>query len=322
MIIGIPLIKGFMDDGRCIYYLKEDIRRMFQNMGFSIKVFIPENYIKEDLNMVNGLYLPDGEYDKSILEDAEELNLPIYGEDNFLDNCKNREINFKKKDKVVGVISRYLVIDDTSIVYLSDRLRKTLLLAGANIDLIIPIQDVDYPTTRGNEFPELTDEDKKLIDNKFMEIDGLLLPGGFKFTPYDRYLLEEAVNKDIPTLGICLGMQAMSCYKDEIDLRDIDSYINHKQENDDDLTHSVVINKNSLLYSIVGSEKIMVNSFHKKMITPNTYLNSVAFSDDNIIEAIEMPDKKFVLGLQWHPEISYEFDNNSKKIIDYYINLL
>ncbi len=330
MIIGIPLLKGYLDDGRSIYYLEEDIRRKFQK-DFVIKTFIPvvdtnidiNKYIREDLDTVNGIYIPiDNDYNKIILEEAKLLNVPIYGEDNFIEKCRNREIKNNKRDKTIGVISKYIVTNDTSKVYLSDRLRKTLFLAGANINFIIPVQDIDYPTTRGNEFSEFTNEEKLLIDNIFKDIDGFLLPGGFKLTPYDRYLFEEAVNKDIPTLGICLGMQTMSCYKDDISLVDIDSYINHKQDNDNELTHSVVINDNSILYRILNIGKFMVNSFHKKMITPNIYFDSIAFSDDNIIEAIEMPNKRFILGLQWHPEISYEFDINSKKVIDYYISLL
>ena len=325
MILGIPLLKGELDDGRVIFYLEEEIRRKFQRMGFIIKAFVPsieDKIFREDLEMVNGVYLPDGDYDKSIINDIKKMNIPIYGDDDFINKCKKRKVNYKKKKKIVGIISKYTFDNDISRVYLIDKVRKTIFLAGANIDFIIPIQDVDYPTTRGKDYPEFSIEDKELIETIISNIDGLLLPGGFKLTPYDRYLFEEAVKKDIPTLGICLGMQTMSCYKKEIDIVDIDSSINHKQENDDELTHSVFINKDSLLFKIIGKEKIMVNSFHKKMSTPNKYFNIVAYSEDNVIEAIEMPNKKFVLGTQWHPEISYGFDDNSKKIIDYYISLL
>lgn len=320
MIIGVPLLKGNLNDGRCIFYLEENLRRKLQREGFIIKTFIPDNDYKfnaEDLDFVNGVYLPEGEYDKSIFK-----NIPIYGEDNFIENCKKRKINKNKKDKTIGIVAKYASMDDVSKLYIVDRVRRTMFLSGANIEFIIPVQDIDYPTTKGDEFDELTIEEKKLVDDIFSTIDGLLFPGGFKLTPYDRYLFEKAVNKDIPTLGICLGMQTMSCYKKEIDLRDINSSINHNQENDDDLSHSIIINRNSLLYKIIGSDKIMVNSFHKKMSTPNSYFNCVAFSDDIVIEAIEMPNKEFILGVQWHPEISYEFDDNSKKIIDYFVNLL
>lgn len=325
MVIGIPLLKGYLDDGREIFYLEENVRRKFQNMGFFIKTFIPDNDYKidrSDFDVVNGIYLPEGDYDKSIIDDIKKIGIPIYGDKDFINKCKIRNVQSKKKDKTIGVVSKYIVTDGVSKVYLTNRLKRTLLLGGANIELIIPIQDVDYPTTRGCDYPVFTDNEKELINMIICKIDGLLLPGGLKFTPYDRYLLEMAISKDIPTLGICLGMQTISCYKDEINLIDIDSNINHNQEKDDILTHNVVIDKNSLLYKIVGNEKIMVNSFHRKTITPNKYLNSVAFCDDNIIEALEMPGKRFVLGVQWHPEISYEFDYNSKKIIDYYIDLL
>ena len=73
MILGIPLLKGELDDGRVIFYLEEEIRRKFQRMGFIIKAFVPsieDKIFREDLEMVNGVYLPDGDYDKSIINCA------------------------------------------------------------------------------------------------------------------------------------------------------------------------------------------------------------------------------------------------------------
>ena len=147
----------------------------------------------------------------------------------------------------------------------------------------------------------------------------MLFPGGNKFTPYDRYLLERCIEKDIPVLGICLGMQMMSCFKKDVNLIKNETDINHKQESDEELTHKVRIKKDTLLYEIIGSEEIMVNSFHNYHVLDNNLFNICAISEDNIIEGIELNDKKFVLGIQWHPEISYEFDLNSKKIIDEFI---
>ena len=63
----------------------------------------------------------------------------------------------------------------------------------------------------------------------------------------------------------------------------------------------------------------MVNSFHKRHATDNHIYKTVARSLDNQVEALEYPGETFNLGVQWHPEISYEFDLNSKKIIDAFI---
>ena len=52
----------------------------------------------------------------------------------------------------------------------------------------------------------------------------------------------------------------------------------------------------------------------------NEYLVN-ALSEEGYVEGIELKDKKFNIGIQWHPEISYDFDEDSKKIIDYFINI-
>lgn len=221
---------------------------------------------------------------------------------------------------VIGIPLRYQKLEDgRAIVYISERMRRTVQLAGGFVYPISPVQNVDNIYTKGNEFPELTVDEKEMIEKSLSLCDGIMFPGGIKFTPYDRYLLELAIEKKIPVLGICLGMQMMSCYQEDINLSDIDTGVNHYQENDDELTHLVTINKNSKLYKIIGKEEILVNSFHKRCSSENNIYKVVAYSEDGIIEAIEYPGDYFNIGVQWHPEISYEFDNNSKLIIDAFI---
>lgn len=223
---------------------------------------------------------------------------------------------------VIGIPMRYSHMEDgRCILYLSERVRRTLQKAGAFVLPIVQVQDVNYADTKYNEFNELTAEEKNSIEKYLDMVDGVLLPGGFKITPFDEYLLERCIERDIPTFGICLGMQLMSCYKEKFSVLENDSFINHKQENDDQLTHKVIVGRDSSLYKILGKDEIMVNSFHRYHVSPNNYFSISCKSEDGYIEGIELKDKKFVMGIQWHPEISYDFDDNSRKIIDYFINI-
>ena len=223
------------------------------------------------------------------------------------------------KKPIIGVPLRYEHLEERPILYLGERVRRTLQKAGGEIFSLVPVQDVDYVDTKGTEFKPLTIEEKEIINKNLDQCDGLFLPGGNKFTPYDRYILELAIEKKIPTLAVCLSMQMMSCYDEEINLFPVEKG-NHDQKNDKlSLSHKVIINKDSKLYNIIGKEEIMVNSFHNYHATPNHIYKITAMSEDGLIEALEYPSKTFNLGLQWHPEISYDFDEPSKKIIDTFI---
>lgn len=85
--------------------------------------------------------------------------------------------------------------------------------------------------------------------------------------------------------------------------------------------HSNKIYPNSLLFKILNKKEILVNSLHHSYIDLKlSKLIVSAISDDNIIEAVELPNHPFLIGLQWHPE--YLMDTNSKKIFDYFINTI
>lgn len=160
--------------------------------------------------------------------------------------------------------------------------------------------------------PINTDYDK-LIESVNL-CDGIILSGGNKYHENDFKLIEYLLEKDIPVLGICLGMQTMATYFNNLQEIEV---TNHYSK--DKYVHKIKINKNSKLFKILNKEEIIVNSRHHTAI-PFTNMLVSALSNDNIIEGVELANKKFFIGVQWHPESIN--DNNSFLLFKSFINNL
>lgn len=101
---------------------------------------------------------------------------------------------------------------------------------------------------------------------------------------------------------------------------DIKKFKTNIHQSKEEYVHQIKIKSDSKLLSILEDNTIFVNSRHSEHIT-TTDLNIVAIAPDLTIEAVEDPEKKFFIGVQWHPE-SLEKDLYSKKLFDYFISSL
>ena len=155
---------------------------------------------------------------------------------------------------------------------------------------------------------------------------GLLLMGGTDVNP-NRYgqiarpetdepddqrdgveleLIHEALEKDLPILAICRGIQILNVYHGGTLIQHLPCTEKHDPDKAEPsaIAHEVRIEPDTLLASIVGAALWRVNSRHHQAVdTVGEGLTvSGRASEDSIVEALERPDKRFVLGVQWHPE--------------------
>ena len=175
-----------------------------------------------------------------------------------------------------------------------------------------------------------TPEDAPLLLDR---LDGLLLTGGADVDPThygeephesvtrvipERDALElslsrEALRRDLPMLAICRGHQVLNVATGGTLVQDLPSQWRGAMNHDPDierwsLAHDVRILPGTRLREILGRDRVAVNSFHHQAVSrPGTGVVVSAYSEgDEVIEAIELPEKRLAVGVQWHPEAFWD----------------
>ncbi len=138
-------------------------------------------------------------------------------------------------------------------------------------------------------------------------------------TAFEMSILQGAIERKMPILGICGGEQLLNVVLGGTLIRhipdEIPDALEHLQNYDASYTaHSIEITPNTLLHRLVGTTTIDVNTSHHqavKAVKPPVIISARA--PDGIVEAIELPDHPFCLGVQWHPE--FHSTNYDKQIV-------
>jgi putative glutamine amidotransferase len=114
-------------------------------------------------------------------------------------------------------------------------------------------------------------------------------------------LVRLALERRMPILGICRGMQALNVARGGTLVQDLPD---HRQTEPGRITtHGVRIEPGSLLAAALGTTETQVNSFHHQAVDDlGVALRPVAWADDGLLEGIEATDRDWVVGVQWHAE--------------------
>lgn len=161
------------------------------------------------------------------------------------------------------------------------------------------------------------DKHKEILLNELSKVNGVILPGGDKISAVDLFVIDYCYKFDIPLLGICLGMQEIAYYFNKNAIIPIGN--NTHMDMEAKYLHEIELTKNGYLYSLLKTSNIKVNSRHKYQIIENENYTIEATSN-NVIEAIKVKSKNYILGVQFHPEIMIKYDNNVQIIIDNFLS--
>lgn len=192
---------------------------------------------------------------------------------------------------------------------------------------------------------DASEEDLKQLSQ---DLDGFLFTGGPDVHPFlfgeetqahcgnvspardqmEISLLPMIMELQKPILGICRGIQVLNIALGGNIWQDIPSQVTrdfplaHSQPFSYDMPcHTVVLTEGSLLARISESSSIKVNSMHHqavKDLAPG--LIASAYSTDYLIEALEMPDYPFFIGVQWHPEYLWEKNKEAFRLFQTFVN--
>lgn len=180
-------------------------------------------------------------------------------------------------------------------------------------------------------------QSRKILEQIFQMIDGLLLIGGPDLDPVHYHQAAHAglrkvtpardkmemqvslwaLEADLPIMAICRGIQVLNVAAGGTLWQDITSQLPNVAKHDyypdypkDFLAHTVKPLQGSRLAGIIGDDEASVNSLHHQAIDKlGQGLHPVAYAPDGIVEAVEGIDASWIVGVQWHPEWLIESDH-------------
>jgi len=163
------------------------------------------------------------------------------------------------------------------------------------------------------------------VEQLLSRIDGLIIAGGRDIDPalygeaphnnttdlrpeqdaWEITLMRAAIERDMPMLCVCRGHQLLSVERGGHlyqHLPETPRFEEHGSTGGEWSDHIVKIDSDSKLGAILGTQT-RGNSGHHQGVADAGDLTVVGRTEDGLIEAVEMPDKKFVISTQWHPEM-------------------
>ena len=225
---------------------------------------------------------------------------------------------------LIGIVSKPNIFCDQELFtqqVIYDGVRNAILRHGGLAIGILPTKVTTKFCTsddivNGTIFSESEIDDLHTLIDK---CDGIIIQGGLSSDLYEIEAARYAIEKDIPILGICAGFNnIIRAMNGSVFL--INDTIHNTE--DGSIVHKNIIKENTLLYDILKTSEVGVNSIHTMFAKKDNIKNLEisAYSIDGYVEAVELKDKKFCLGVKWHPELMPD-DERMNNIFNRFIEI-
>ena len=221
------------------------------------------------------------------------------------------------KRPIIGIVSKHIKSTKVrTIATIGDELKQAIYdNGGIAIGILSPDKEILFTTDNWQEVEDRIT--KEAIIEEIELCDGIILQGGLTNEAYESWIAKYCYENNIPCLGICAGQNNIAR-----GTGGTTTYVSNPEKHDksfDEYVHKVYINEDSKFYEMVKKKEIMVNSIHKRTIDKCPKLQKVGFCEDGYPDVIEDRNKRFYIGVRFHPESLYKNDKNMANIFKNFI---
>ncbi len=225
---------------------------------------------------------------------------------------------------IIGIIGKVQPKYNEDLWHRIDEVDEIRYLIVKNGGIAITL----LPTNKTLKFNDNDIKDNNIISKEEKEdlyrqidlCDGFVLQGGEYSCNYEIEIAKRIIELDKPLIGICAGFNNILRAIGTDVIKDESKIHNHYDIN---YRHNIKIIKDTKMYEIVQKQNIKVNSIHEMIATKENvepYAKISSYSEDGLVESFELENKKFVLGIKWHPELLLN-EEYVEKLFKEFINM-
>ena len=202
-----------------------------------------------------------------------------------------------------------------------DEIRYLIVKNGGTAIMLLPTEEtLKFNDNDIKDDTVLNEEELNELYRQIDLCDGFILQGGLYSSNYEIEMAKRIIKLDKPLIGICAGFNNI--------LRAIGTDVIEDKTKEHDIynkeyRHKVSVIKETKLYNLINEDEYSVNSIHS-MIAPKEkvegYARISSMSYDGLVESFELDNKKFVVGIKWHPELMLEDEFPNKLFKEFISN--